>query len=144
MEQSFAVPLYIRVGKKKPKNVWLNLSNYRNWDYRVNNSYKIAFKKTIASELAQLEPMKGLVDVRLKIWYPTRLKRDLDNSMSVLTKFTLDALVESGILEEDNIEFIRSIHGSFDGYDKHFPRCEVRLRTVSSEDSKKICETVYL
>ena len=133
MVQTFTVPLFIKVGKKKPKNVWLNLSNYRNWQYHQNNDYKIKFKEAISEQLIKLKRMEGIVDFKIEVYYPTMLKRDLDNSMSVLTKYTLDALVHHGKIPEDNVDHIRSIHGLFGGYDKDNPRAVV---TLSSKDTK--------
>jgi len=133
MKQVFNVPLYIRVGKKKPKNVWLNLSNYRNWYHHQNNSYKREFHKAIQEPLQSLKPMKGMVDITLEIFYPTKARRDLDNTSSVITKFVLDCLVEEGILPDDSIEYIRSIHATFKGYDKDEPRAVI---TLSGEDTE--------
>ena len=134
MTQTFTVPLYLRVGVKRPKNVWLNLSNYRNWQHHQNNDYKKKFKQAISLELQGLKKMEGIVDFKIEVYYPTRLKRDLDNSMSVLTKYTLDALVESGILPEDNIDHIRSIYGRFGGFDKQRPRAVITLSSEDTED----------
>lgn len=134
MTQTFDVPLYITVGVKKPRNIWLNLNNYRNWYRYQNNDYKKIFKETIQPQIDDLSPMKGQVDVSIGIWYPSLHKRDLDGTMSIITKFTLDALVEGGIIEDDNIEFIRSLHASFDGYDKHRPRATITLSSANTKE----------
>ena len=126
----FSVPLYLVRGKKKPKNYWLNLNSYRNWKYHLNNDLKIQFKKAIHSTLAELDPIQGPIKIVYTFYYPDSRRRDLGNSLAVISKFTEDALVEEGIIPDDDYTIIRSIAGRYGGYDKQNPRCEVAIKEV--------------
>ena len=123
----FSVPLYLVRGKKKPKNYWLNLNSYRNWKYHLNNDLKIQFKEAIHSSLAALDTIKGPIRIVYTFYYPDSRRRDLDNSQAVIAKFTQDALVEEGIIPDDDYTIVRSISGRYGGVDKTQPRCEVDI-----------------
>jgi len=132
MTQTFSVPLYLRVGVRRKKNVWLNLNAYRNWYHHQNHEYKIRFKQAIQESRQELKPMEGIVDIKIDIYYPNKIRRDLDNSLAVITKFTLDSLVEAGILPDDSVEYVRSINGNFCGYNRDDPKAVI---TLSNKDT---------
>ena len=47
---------------------------------------------------------------------------DLDNFVGTVKKFFQDALVESGLIEEDNVKFIVASSESYGGIDKEKPQ----------------------
>lgn len=123
----FNVPLYLTRGKSKPKNYWLNMNGYRNWKYHLNNDLKKQFKEEI--ELPDLDnTIQSEVKVVFTFYYPDNRLRDIDGSLSVISKFTLDALVEDGILEDDNYKYVVEVKGKLGGVDKANPRCEVEIK----------------
>ena len=129
--QTFTVPLYLTRGKAKKKNYWLTLSNYRNWKFHLNNSLKIQFKEEI--KIDHLKPFVGKVRVTYTMYYPDFRLRDIDNSMAVLSKFTLDALVEKGILEDDNYENVIEIRGKLGGVEKANAHCVVEIKEIDDD-----------
>lgn len=128
MEYKFTAPLFIRMGKKKPKNYWLTLNNYRNWHFQVSNNVKKLFKETVAIPKKECA-IKEKVTITYTFYYPNLMKRDIGNSLAVIDKFFADALVESNWLEDDNYEFVNKIIGKFGGIDKENPRVEIELKT---------------
>lgn len=60
---------------------------------------------------ARLRPMAGKVDVRIT-WVEPNMRRDKDN-IHCGTKFVLDALVEQGILVNDNWTYIGDLAYSY-------------------------------
>ena len=127
-KQQFSVPLYLTRGKKKPKNYWLNLNGYRNWKSYLSNDLKIQFKETIG--IGHLKTIYSKVKVYYTFYYPDTRLRDLDNSTAVISKFTLDALVEANILDDDNYTIVIETRTKFGGIDKENPRCEIELIEV--------------
>ena len=127
---NFSVPLYLIRGKKKPKNYWLNLNSYRNWKHFLNNDLKIQFKKEIEQNLAAYDPIIGKISITYTFYYPDVRRRDIGNNLAVISKFTEDALVEAGIIPDDDYKTIVSIKGIFGGIDKENPRCEVSIEEV--------------
>jgi Holliday junction resolvase RusA-like endonuclease len=55
---------------------------------------------------------------------------DLDNFIGTVKKFFQDALVESGLIEDDNIKFIISNSETYGGIDKENPRVEAEIIEV--------------
>lgn len=130
MEHTFSVPISLETGIKKKKRYYLNLNGYRNWDFRVNNQLKKLFKITIAKDIKHLEPLSKKCKVTYTIYYPNRRAFDIDNIGSVVCKFTMDALTEYGIIEDDNCNFVTNIEFVFGGVDKEHPRCDVKLEEI--------------
>lgn len=69
--------------------------------------------------------IKERVFVQYTFYEPNR-RRDLDNISAVAHKFIQDALVKSGVLENDGWRNIKGYHDLF-YVDKHNPRIEVVL-----------------
>lgn len=131
--QAFSVPIKLEVGVNKKKNYYLNLNGYRNWQFQLNNQLKKLFKIEVAEEIRKLEPVDGVCSVTYTIYYPTKRAFDIDNIGSVITKFTHDALVEFGIFEDDNYNFVSEIVFRYGGVDKENPRCDVEIKELDND-----------
>lgn len=129
-EHTFSVPIKLEVGVRKKKTHYLNLNNYRNWQFQLNNQLKKLFKITIAKDIRHFEPLTSKCKVTYTIYYPNRRAFDIDNIGSVVCKFTNDALTEYGIIEDDNCNFITNIEFVFGGVDKDNPRCDVNIKEI--------------
>lgn len=130
MRQELSVPIKLEVGVVKKKTYYLNLNGYRNWQFQLNNQLKKTFKIQVAEKIRELTPVKGTCRITYTIFYPTRRLFDIDNIGSVITKFTHDALVEFGILEDDNYKIVEEIVYRFGGIDKDDPRCDVVIEEI--------------
>lgn len=64
--------------------------------------------------------------------YEENKKRDLDNVLSVISKFTQDSLVKAGVLHNDGWNEIQSISADF-YIDKNRPHILVTLTEVEDE-----------
>ena len=92
--------------------------------YRANTMKRDnEFIVFLAIKQAHLKKVESY-PVQLKItFYEPNMKRDIDN-ISFATKFILDALVRSGILENDNQKKVNGLIYEFK-HDKENPRIEV-------------------
>lgn len=133
MRQELSVPIKLEVGVVKKKTYYLNLNGYRNWQFQLNNQLKKTFKIQVAEKVRELTPVTGTCRIEYTIYYPTRRLFDIDNIGSVITKFTHDALVEFGILEDDNYKIVEEITYKFGGIDKEDPRCDVVIEETNNE-----------
>jgi len=126
MVYELIVPLRTMVGKK-----WfsLNLNHFRNAHYQILNQAKKNFKELIRPQLHKL-PILGKITIHYTIYYKDKRKFDLDNIVSVIAKFTQDALVENGIIEEDNYTIVIGSSNSFGGISKDNPRCQITITEV--------------
>jgi Holliday junction resolvase RusA-like endonuclease len=120
------VPLRVMVGKKP---FMLNLNTYRNAYYQILNQAKKNFKELIKPQLHKL-PVLGKITIHYTIYYKDKRKFDLDNIVSVIAKFFQDALVENGIIEEDNYTIVIGSSNSFGGISKDNPRCTIHITEV--------------
>ena len=126
----FSVPLYLTTGKRKPKNNWLNMNNFRNWQFHLSNDLKILFNKAIT--IPELDAPLAACKITFVFYYPTHQRRDLDNSLSVIAKFTQDSLVAAKVILDDDYKIVRQITGKYGGLDKTNPRCEVIVEEVDA------------
>lgn len=75
------------------------------------------------------EQWKGLriidypITVQMVFYYPTKHRKDIDNSMTTL----LDCMKTAGIIEDDDVTHINELYAFFGGYDKENPRVEIIL-----------------
>lgn len=123
------------MGVKKPRNHWLTLNKYRNNQFHLNSDLKILFDSKIDLPAECLIPFEPNVEIEYKFFFPTKAKRDIDNSLAVVSKFTGDALVKRGVLEDDDFKIVNRIVGVYGGIDRDNPRCEVTVKQMSSQDT---------
>lgn len=118
MSYSFVLPIY-GIVKKKP----LGLNWYRNAHYRKCNEAKKDFKLAMKDQILSHDPIEG--KIRINYTYFARQNgTDLDNFVSVVKKFFQDAIVEYGLIPDDNVSVILSNSESYGGVDKDNPRVE--------------------
>lgn len=133
------LPLYLIVGKGKPKKLPLNLNHYRNAHFHVLNSMKVQFKKAISPQLTfpkLVEPVK----ISYVLYPPTRRELDISNVLCIVDKYLCDALVEAGLMEDDNFNHLPQVEFRFGAVDKDNPRAEAFIHPLpkSSENSMQI------
>lgn len=101
------------------------------------NAYKAAKMKREAQDTVlwsvkahKVRKMSAPVDVHITFIEPN-MRRDKDN-IATGTKFILDALVEAGVLGNDNWKWIRSLSFDF-RVNKKDPRIIVELKEVEDK-----------
>ena len=108
------LPSKIRMGKKFH---YLNLNQYRNWNFRVASQLKKLFSALMIPCLRGIHPIEGPLEVKYTYFSKTKKKIDLTNACSVVDKFFLDSLVENKIIQDDNVSVIPSIQYEYGGVD---------------------------
>ncbi len=63
------------------------------------------------------------INVQMVFFYPTKHRKDIDNSMSTI----LDCMKTAGVIEDDDVEHVNELYAFFGGYDKENPRVEILL-----------------
>ena len=66
------------------------------------------------------------VSVTANVYFPDNRRRDLDN----ITKLLCDAIVESGIIEDDNWQILNELH-LYGFLDREDPRIELEIKEIS-------------
>ena len=103
------------MGKKKPKNYHLNFNNYHNWHHQVRNNIKKRFQLQIAPLLKDLPRLETITMIEYRIYHKDNRKFDVSNKLTLIDKFTQDAIVQAGKIEDDNFHYIKSILSGYGG-----------------------------
>ena len=124
-------PLVVVLPRKKKENkrFILNLNHYRNAHYHTLNQAKVKYKEMMQAQIDTLPVMKR-VAVRFTPWTPTKQVIDNLNVCSIHDKFFMDALVESGKLEDDNCKIYIETSYRSGGKDKDDPRVDIEIFEV--------------
>ncbi len=123
---SLELPYFITLGKKRHS---CNLNQYRQAHYRVTNALKKEFKEIITDDVLDL-PVMEQVKIHYIIHYENKRLFDIDNIMSVISKYAQDALVELGRLPDDNYQHIIQITGTVGVINKENPHIEMRIKEI--------------
>lgn len=114
------LPIYINTSKKK--KVLVSLNWYRNAHYGIKDKVKKQYHEIVYEQLrGARKPFDKRIGVKYQLWYK-RGDCDLMNVVSVLDKFLLDALVQAGMIKDDNVNKYISCHAEVGGKDSKNPR----------------------
>jgi len=113
----------------------LNLNIYRNTHHMTLNQAKIAWKDVVTQAMAgQWKVYTGPFIFTYTAFPATNRKFDLGNVLSIVQKFTDDALIEMGLISDDSYKVIPAIKYYFGGVDKENPRVELEISTVDYDN----------
>ncbi len=138
MKHIISMPLCVRWGVRKPKNIYFNLNSYRNWHYMASNNYKKWYKEHAEVKLAEqnIIPFSQPISLEFVLWKGSKRKVDRANPLSVHEKFFCDALVELAYMPDDNDNFIESSFYRTGGIDRENPRVDIIIRMGGKNDNK--------
>ena len=122
--------LPLEVFYTKNKKFILNLNNYRNAHYRVLSSAKKTYSDNLVEEIEKWNDIPRFdnpVDLEYVYYAKSNRRVDVSNPCSIIDKFTCDALVKAGVLEDDSSKQIKSITYVYGGVDKDNPRCVLEI-----------------
>lgn len=136
----YSVKVPISVMLTKRKRYPLNLNHYRNAHFRENHKGKELFQSHVKPKILAL-PKFSQVLLFYKV-FPAR-KSDVANICSIVDKFFCDALVETGRLEDDNMQVVKGVTYLSGEVDPHEPRVEIgilplKIHQQSETDPMKI------
>lgn len=118
-------PLFVLVGKKRCP---INLNWYRNAHFHVANKTKILYKELVKHQLVGLVLIPPIT-ITYTYFPPDRRLSDLGNILTIQSKYFEDALVELGLLPDDNYNVINQIIYKIGNLDKENPRVEIEIRS---------------
>jgi len=123
------IDLPLEVYYTKNKKFILNLNNYRNAHYRILSNAKKIYADNLVDRISHPKYEEPVV---LTYTYYAKSKRRLDvsNPCSIIDKFTCDALVKAGVLEDDSSKQIKKVIYKYGGIDKENPRCELVIKKI--------------
>ena len=121
--------------KKEARKFVLNLNIYRNTHYLVLNQAKRLYKEKVEqvykewlSESDNNYYWKSPPFIFTYTVYPANNRAfDLANVLPIVQKFTDDALIELGIIKDDNHKIVSAVNYRFGKVDKGNPRVELEI-----------------
>lgn len=116
----------LSVMTSKTKKFYLNLNNYRNTHYAVLNKAKKVYKELMRPQIEKL-PLLDTICIEYVVYPPTKRLFDIGNVTAVHKKFFEDALVELGVIEDDNYQFVLGSCERFGHIDKENPRVQINI-----------------
>ena len=125
-----STPLTIEIPRKTkaPKVFRINLNYTRNAHYQEMNKAKVMFMEIVEQLLIDSGQREITFDkpvtVTAKLYKQSNRRSDKHNFIGANTKFLYDALVNLGVLEDDNDSFIKVETFEETEVDKHNPRIE--------------------
>jgi hypothetical protein len=123
----FSVPVRLRKTKNKYFN--LNFNEYRNAHYRVLANVKRDFAALVPTDRIRQQllvlPISRPVRLHYTYYPASSQKYDRMNVLAVVDKFLNDALVDTGILKDDNYEWVLTPTFEHGEVDPNNPRCDV-------------------
>ena len=125
------LPLEVFYSKKK--KFILNLNNYRNAHYRVLSIAKKTYSDDLVEMIEKWDDIPRFdnpVDLEYVYYAKSNRRVDVSNPCSIIDKFTCDALVRVGILEDDSSKQIKSITYVYGGVDKENPCCRLTIKEI--------------
>jgi len=133
------LPLYVTIPRKKSKGkrISLNLNEYRNMKYFTLNIAKKLYRDIVwdAFIIANRQGVTLNPPFRLTytIYAPNKRRFDVSNVASVADKWACDALVELGLMDDDDYLHVPVVVYQFGGVDKGNPRCELTIEELSHD-----------
>jgi len=131
-EYTVSVPMMIELGTKKKTKYYLNMNIFRNTPGVVNNQLKRAFKEAV-KDLFPEDVFYKRFTLEYKVFFPNKMKRDINNVCAIVDKFFADALVETGHAPDDNYEHLPMVTYIFGGIAKDEGHVEVTVKELLEE-----------
>ena|SRR3990167_7689083 len=123
------LPLSVPVSRNK--TFILNLNNYRNAHFQVLDKAKKLYVDEVRAALpSPVEKFTGQVELTYTLFQPTNRRVDISNPLSVIDKFTCDALTSLGVIPDDSAKYIPVVIKVWGGVDKENPRAELEIREI--------------
>jgi Holliday junction resolvase RusA-like endonuclease len=127
---NLTLPVYYEeTFKTKPsKTFLLGMNVYRNIHFHLKNKVKVHFERLIVHQLLNLDPPKIVGKYQIEyVYYYKSTVSDLMNVVSLISKFTNDALQNYGAVVNDNVQYCIKESATVGGQDKLNPRVEIKI-----------------
>lgn len=116
------LPLEIKKGKKKDKYS-INFNVFMRSHHTAITKMRTLYQQLVEDKLSKENRNNtGTFKVLFVYYRPNMIARDLSNMCSIVDKFTMDVLTKKGIIPNDSVNYVTSVHYLFGGTkkDQHF------------------------
>ena len=127
-------PLHIDLPRKKgpTKRIHLSQNVIRNAHFQIQNQAQHAIKEIVWRQLS--DNFQGIrlnepVELEIRLFKDKSRRADLSNFCSVIDKYATDAIVEYGLISDDNVKILKKVTYMFGGFSDD-PRAEVTMKVM--------------
>ena len=110
--------LPLEIQKSKKSKYHINMNVFMRSHYTEVSKMKKLYQKYVQTLLPTVETYTGEFKLLFVYYRPNLITRDLSNMVSVIDKFTVDVLTQQGIIPDDSVSHIKSVHYYFGGTKK--------------------------
>lgn len=130
-------PLFIDLPRKRgpAKRIHLSQNVIRNAHFQIQNAVKHAVKELVWRQLSDSFHdirLEEPVELQITLFKDKARRADLSNFCSVIDKYATDAIVEYGLLSDDNVKVLKKVTYLFGGFDDANPRAEVTVKEMKN------------
>jgi len=119
------LPTYTKGRGEDKKTNLLSLNVFRNLHHYSKNKVKQDYADLVR-EFVKTLPKYKKIQPKYTLYFNNNRKRDLDNYTFPIHKFLMDTLVEEGVLEDDNYDYVTGFSTKFGGIDENYVMIEIR------------------
>ena len=138
MKLTLPLCIFLPRVKSDDKKIILNMNVYRNMGHFNSAAAKLRYNILMEAELERLEGEKEPRSVYeappyrfTYTLFPVNGSRmDVANVLSIVDKFTCDALVEMGVIPDDNFKIVKEVVYRYGSVDKENPRAELEITSI--------------
>ena len=114
--------LPLEIPKSKKTKYHINMNVFMRTHFTEVARMKQAYQKYVKTLLPNTTPLTGKFNLLFVYYRPNLISRDLSNMTSIVDKFTTDVLKQTGIITDDSVDHIPSVHYYYGGTkkDKHY------------------------
>ena len=125
MQLTLNLPIYWKNGNTT--NL-VGMNAFRNYHYHVKAKIKRDFHELVANQSLSM-PKVTTFKTHYRLFYKSPVC-DPSNIIALIEKFTLDGLIEAGVLTSDNVNYHLSSSWEVVVQDKSDPRVEITITGV--------------
>ena len=122
--------------KRDNKDLWFNLNLNAFTQIAKNphqrNQVKQNYQELINPILDHVPVTCGQISIKYTLFVGTKRKCDISNVCAIVDKYFCDAMVEKGIIPDDDYKHIVQVTYVFGGYEKGNPHCDVEIKYLTS------------
>jgi len=108
------LPVFSKGRGDKKRELLVSVNNWLPMHYIQKNNVKQAYHK-VAEEFVKTLPKYKTLVPHYVLYFKGKRKKDMDNFTAPLHKFLMDALVEGGVIEDDNYDYVTGYATRFGG-----------------------------
>lgn len=108
------LPLYWKGRGDKKRQLLLSTNTWLPMHYTQRNNIKQNYHEIVREWCEQLPKFKTLRP-HYTLHFNNKRKKDVDNYTAPLHKFLMDAMVEHGVIKDDNYEYVTGFCADFGG-----------------------------